>query len=583
MVTVIGCHDGHNASACLLKDGELVYAIQEERLVNRKNEPGMPVNAINYIIEHEPEIDLVALATLFIHEAEWYKTSGHWEKGVKDYYLNKLTWPFKKRFSPYFTNRLANRKKELRNILFKAGVSEIPEIQVVEHHTAHAAAAYYSSPFDVDDEVLIITADGSGDGKSASVNKTMNDGFTRVAANSRDESPGEIYSLFTYLLGFKPWEHEYKLMGMAPYAKPDPDIYNALCKMMKVYKGRFMTTVPADFAFSHVKKMLYRKPFDWSMAALQKWFEELMVKWILSISDAFLDVGDVPFKLACGGGDFMNVKANQLIMNMPEVEEVFFMPSAGDESTSIGAAMQIYADYLRDHGEHPKRGIKPIGPLYLGPPALPEGGLSFLDDKQRKGGISYSREDSMSKLVAELLDQGNIVARCSGNLEFGARALGNRSIMADARDPTITDVLNSTIKHRSFWMPFTPSILTEYGKEYLVNPKGHYAPYMNVTFDSKEKGRQDLGAAMHRYDKTVRPQMVEKTWNPGYWSILKQWERRTAAGGFLNTSFNLHGSPIVKDVYTAIHTLENSDLEFLVVDDYIIEKTGCKSGRCRLS
>jgi len=213
MVTVIGCHDGHNASACLLKDGELVYAIQEERLVNRKNEPGMPVNAINYIIEHEPEIDLVALATLFIHEAEWYKTSGHWEKGVKDYYLNKLTWPFKKRFSPYFTNRLANRKKELRNILFKAGVSEIPEIQVVEHHTAHAAAAYYSSPFDVDDEVLIITADGSGDGKSASVNKTMNDGFTRVAANSRDESPGEIYSLFTYLLGFKPWEHEYKLMG----------------------------------------------------------------------------------------------------------------------------------------------------------------------------------------------------------------------------------------------------------------------------------------------------------------------------------------------------------------------------------
>ena len=197
-----------------------------------------------------------------------------------------------------------------------------------------------------------------------------------------------------------------------------------------------------------------------------------------------------------------------------------------------------------------------------------------MESERRAGRLEYSQENAMDKRVAELLDHGHIVARCSGNLEFGARALGNRSIIADARHPAITDVLNSSIKHRDFWMPFTPSILTEFGAKYLVNPKGHFAPYMNVTFDSTQRGAADLGAAMHRYDKTVRPQMVERDWNPGYWSILKEWERRTGAGGYLNTSFNLHGSPIVKDVYTAVHTLKNSSLEYLVVDDYIIEKSG---------
>ena len=177
-------------------------------MVNSKNMPGMPINAINYIIEREPEIDRVAMATLFIHEAEWYKQSTHWERGIKDFYVNKVTWPFKKRFSPYFVNRLANRRKELRKILFKAGLSEIPDIEVVEHHIAHAAAAYYSSPYTQDDDVIILTSDGSGDGISSTVNRSNHIGFERLSSNTRDESPGEIYSLFTYILGFKPWEHE---------------------------------------------------------------------------------------------------------------------------------------------------------------------------------------------------------------------------------------------------------------------------------------------------------------------------------------------------------------------------------------
>ena len=571
---ILGVHDGHNSSAALLKDGIITWAIQEERMCNRKNEPGIPYSAIKHIGQQMTDnFDVVVLATNFIHEADWYRKQEFWERGKKDWYINKVTWPFKKRFNPYFKNRLRDRKRELGKYLAFLGFPGWDEtnIQSVEHHTAHAASAYYGSHYMDDDEIVIFTADGSGDGLSATVSDGLNGEMHRVSASTRDESIGEIYSLTTYYLGFRAWEHEYKLMGMAPYSKVDEGILRGLNKLIHVKNGKFHATQSADFAYDYLKKLYYRKRFDSICATIQFWFEEMMKRWIISSFDTFLRPSEIPVKIACAGGDYMNVKANMLIAAMDEIEDLFITPSAGDESTSIGAAMKIYADYCFEHGMNPMKEIKPFGPLYLGPDADP----SLIDDalkNQETENWQVWEERNVEKFVAELLAENKIVARCSGRCEFGARALGNRTIMANAQDPDNITELNARIKHRDFWMPFTPSVMYEERKRLVNNPKDIRAPYMILAFNSLPDGQRELKAAMHPYDLTIRPQQVEKEWNPGYWETLRQWHRASGCGGFLNTSFNLHGYPIVKDSEFAVHTMKYSGLEYLVVDNYVVQK-----------
>jgi len=570
---VLGIHDGHNSSACLLVDGSIKWAIQEERLTNDKNCPGMPETAITEILKHADTLDEVVLATNFIHRADWYRKQEFWEKSSRDYYLNKVIWPLRRRFHPYFMNRLRDRKRTLCTTLKSNGFPGWNEsdIKVVEHHTAHAASAFYCSHYEPGEPILVITADGSGDGLSATAstgdaegNLTRHDQFN----STRDESIGEIYSLTTHYLGFRPWEHEYKLMGMAPYSRPHAQVLRGLQQIIGVHNGKFVSTISADFAYDHLKKLYYRKRFDQICASLQLWFEKTMEYWVRDLID---DYG-LPRKLACAGGDFMNVKANMLLTQMPEVEDIFFMPSAGDESTSIGAALKVYADWCLEHDIHPKKQIPSLGALYLGPEAKPE----YIEDQLKFQDTPHWevwRENNIEKFAAQLLEEDNIVARCSGRLEFGARALGNRTIMADATNTDNITELNARIKHRDFWMPFTPSILHEERKRLLENSKDIRAPYMILCFPSTEDSRKELKAAMHSWDYTVRPQIVEEEWNPGYWKILDIWREMTGNGGLLNTSFNLHGYPIVNDSRMALQTMAKSGLEYLIVDDHVIRKT----------
>jgi carbamoyltransferase len=573
---ILGIHDGHNASAALLEDGMLTWAIQEERMVNRKNEPGIPYKAIEHIVKNtvQENFDEVVLATHFIHQADWYREQNFWEKGRKDYYLNKLTWPFKKRFDSYFVHRLRDRKREVGRYLEFLGMPGWDETNIknVEHHQAHAASAYYGSGYEAHDEVMVFTADGSGDGLSATVSFAFDGEMQRLTASTRDESIGEIYSLTTHYLGFRAWEHEYKLMGMAPYSRIDEEILKGLNHLIYPRQGKFHARMSADFAYNYLKKLYYRKRFDNICTTIQYWFEQQMKDWIISAFDKFLRPKQLPIKVACAGGDYMNVKANWHVASLPEVEDIFITPSAGDESTSIGAAMQVYADYCIERGMNPMQEIAPFGPLYLGPHAKPELIENALVTQETTN-WQVHREDNVEKYVAQLLEEDKIVARCSGRCEFGARALGNRTIMANAQNPDNITQLNKRIKHRDFWMPFTPSVLFEERRRLVENPKDIAANYMIMAFPSLPDGQVELKAAMHPYDRTIRPQQVQREWNPGYWETLRQWHRATGCGGFLNTSFNLHGSPIVKNSRLALHTMKYSDLEYLVVDNYVVQKT----------
>lgn len=249
---------------------------------------------------------------------------------------------------------------------------------------------------------------------------------------------------------------------------------------------------------------------------------------------------------------------------MPEVEDVFFYPAAGDDGTPVGVALEAYYLYCQREGIKPEKVL--LTDLYYGPSYTNE---EIKEVLKRTGWLEKAEYYSnIDEIVGELVAKGRIVARFNGRLEWGPRALGNRSILADARDYKTVWKVNFKIKHRDFWMPFAPTILEERMHEYLINPRP--ARYMILSFNTTEK-RDEIIAAIHPKDFTCRPQTLNE-WNPSYKKVLETFEEITGVGGLLNTSFNLHGYPIVGTPKLAIWTLENSKLDTLAIGNYLITR-----------
>jgi carbamoyltransferase len=258
----------------------------------------------------------------------------------------------------------------------------------------------------------------------------------------------------------------------------------------------------------------------------------------------------------------MNVKANKVLAELPEVKDFFVAPSPGDESLSMGAAMYV------------SRGTDKLQPLrdaYLGSAPTEQEVESALSQFRAAERYQVLRQPTPDQ-VAELWIAGKVIARCAGRMEFGARALGNRSILCDPSHWDQVAIINEKIKGRDFWMPFTPSVLAERADDYFLNPKGLMAPFMTVCFESTPLARRQLKAAMHPYDFTVRPQVVEESVNPEYYALIKAFERRTGIGAILNTSLNLHGKPIARTAFDALHTFENSGLDGLLLPGVLLLK-----------
>ncbi|MFZ5868047.1 MAG: carbamoyltransferase C-terminal domain-containing protein, partial [Thermodesulfobacteriota bacterium] len=293
--------------------------------------------------------------------------------------------------------------------------------------------------------------------------------------------------------------------------------------------------------------------------------EELLVQWVVN---AVRETGI--HQVALSGGVFMNVKANKRILELPEVHSLFIFPSCGDESNSIGAAYLLHAQ-SRLEQNHPVN-IDPLGPFYLGG--------AFTDDEVEQAVRSYrpaSRFRSryiqdIEKLTAETIAAGHVVARAKGRMEFGARALGNRSILARPESSHVVQTINRMVKNRDFWMPFAPSVLAERAEDYYVKPKPFFSPYMIIAFDTRPEVRDKFPAAQHPYDRTARPQEVTEDWNPEYYGLLKYYEELTGEGIVLNTSFNLHGHPIVYRPEEALKVFDNSGLPFMALGNWWLWK-----------
>lgn len=567
---ILGIHDGHNASACLLENGKIIMVLEEERLTRIKNNPGFPKNAIQKIFTENnigpDDIDYVAFNGSYMPlpsnrdgTKKQYRESSSL-KGDSIRIVKK---------SPLYLLYKQKRKNERLRDIKQIGIPE-KKIIFIDHHLAHASAAYYGSPWWKKEQVLVITNDGAGDNICATISIGQNGALNRIFSIHENESVAWYYGMVTFAMGMVPLEHEYKIMGLAPYAPAEGReiAFQKFNNLMK-FKGneslewkRNPGVPPAAYSYDFVRDLVELMRFDWIAAGLQEWVEKYATEWVRrSIKKTGIH------KIALSGGFFMNVKVNQEIAKIPEVTDLFVFPSCGDESNSIGAAFALYAEKCKEIDK--EINLEPLGPIYFGT------GVKDSEVEQsllKMKNVSITRYDNIDKQVGMLLAEGNIIARCKGNMEFGARALGNRSILADPSDVRVVKIINDMIKNRDFWMPFAPTILKERSYDYIINPKDIKAPYMLLAFNSNTQNHKDFTAAIHPSDLSARPQILEKEWNPDYYTVIKEFEKVTGRGVILNTSFNLHGYPIVWSPKDALYVFENSGLEYLALGNMLIEK-----------
>lgn len=579
-------HYGHNATCLFSRMGEVLYLGSEERITRLKNCTGFPHSTVRLISDsYLGGTGLRTLDALYIIDGTMqgalYNRENGWEPvkyqgdpvrrrgslfGAYAALIPVIAPLFSaKRFlARFILGPLARR--ELR-VLIKKKYGYEGKIVFLDHHACHAWStfAFESSPDFFSKPVLAFTSDGEGDDLSATVSIFHNNVQRVLLRCDAGVSLGKLYATVTALLGFKPYEHEFKLMGMAPYADLD-----SAAELAKLFRG-LITIDPNTGDFKGVnfrtysialEKILRFKRFDQICGAIQLFTEQILLEWIeYWIKRTGID------EITLSGGVFMNVKAVKSINSSTSVRSTFVCPSAGDESLPIGAWAYSNA----------KMGgsVTKIGSLYLGRMALNDQDaliLALVTD----GTLEYEVFDDyigVNSAVVDLLKNQKVVARCVGREEWGARALGNRSIIASPDRFDTVKLINKSIKARDFWMPFSPSVLAECAGDYLEIEKSICCNYMATTVDLAAQEVTKFGAVCHPQDLTVRPQVVSRRDNEQYHNLIEQFYKKTGLPAILNTSFNLHGEPNVGVASDAISTLKRSGLEYLQIENVLIWKS----------
>jgi carbamoyltransferase len=564
---ICGINSSHTASAVLLKDGVLLGALQEERPTREKNRRGFPEQAIARLLQSQGlgwrDMDAYVFGGYgsYADTTSRANEAANRIKGYKE--AATAVGQVKRLLQKTPVRGMVHRWRRERQIerLLTHGVDR-KAITSIEHHRCHAATAHFGRS--VEEDALVITVDGAGDSLCATVSLPGPGGsLKRIASIHEDESIGNLWEVITAYMGMVPMEHEYKLMGMAPYASGErvERTKRLFASAFELKDGawRRRAGVPdTTYSYEYWRKRLEFIRFDYVCAGLQNFTEEFLAEWVRTW---LKKTGRR--KLRLSGGVFMNVKLNKVIGELPEVDDLFVFPSCGDETNALGAAWA----YLSDIGRADT--IRPLESLYLGPEPTDAEYLAAADRALRLG-WDVSRPEDIEDTVADLLSQGQVVARASGREEFGARALGNRSILADPTRPDVVRTVNNAIKCRDFWMPFAPSVMAECADRYIHNPKGFVAPYMILAFDSRNT--QEVKAACHPEDGTIRPQVVTATHNSAYHRIISRFKDRTGRGALMNTSFNIHGEPIVSSPADAVDVMQRSGLLHLALGPFLISK-----------
>ena len=577
-MNILGIHYGHTSGAALIKDNNIVAAVSEERFTKKKNDMQFPINAIKFCLKHidNNKPDLVCLANKQFYYDDYYFLIHNQTRNQdiimqqKYYYplfykgtkkkLSDICKPVKNQYPKYYWKNsiqktLQQFTKDVKEIVAKeVGISASKVINI-EHHKCHANYAYYSSPFKKG-KSLVFTIDGAGDyGTNATISIGDNGKLTRFY-KSKNFILGRIYSYITLLMGMKRLEHEFKVMGLAPYGekKFDPNVYKIFKECLKLngYKVKFGKK-PKD-AFFHFEKKLRGIRFDTIAYCLQKWVEDMLVEWISNT----VKIKNIK-NIVIGGGVALNAKAIGKILDIKGIKSVWVPGVVGDESNCIGSAIEKIK----------KNKFVSIKSLYFGTDA-DEGESLFI--KKIKKDKKYLTLKYSAKKVAEMLSNGKVFGRCVGRMEFGPRSLGNRAILANPKNFEAKKQINNMIKQRDFWMPFAPTVLDKFSQKYLKNTQKFSTPFMSVAYKTTEIGYDNLKAACHDADQTARAQILFKKNNPSYYNLIDSFSTITKCGALLNTSFNLHGSPVIQNLEDGLHVLKNSGLDGLITKNYIILK-----------
>ncbi len=601
---ILGLMWEENSSAALMVNGRIVACASEERFSRAKNDERYPKNAIEYVLREggvkPEELDVVAFSnkiwTPYYTLTRRYSTgtiadalreqNEYWYprlyQGKKPRYLDIFkkkidtqqypgTWEDVLRFlekndgSHRDSKKIVSFFQEWRRTIVARHLGIDPKkIIFTDHHRGHAHYAYFASP--IRQDALVLTLDAWGDNRNATV-QIAHHGFLREVYSSDVSLIAQLYRYITLLLGMKPNEHEYKVMGLAPYAKE-----RYYQKVLRVFEetqcvkgiGFAFKKVPPDRYF-YFKEKLDGERFDAIAGALQKYTEDILTKWAQNC------VRKTGLTTVCfGGGVAMNVKASMEINKLREVRKLFIPPSPGDESLAIGATQVCMADYCRERRVSSAL-IQPLQDAYLGP-LMTEQDIRRTVAMARKNGYTVMKKVS-SRDIAFLLAEGKVIGRAAGRSEFGARALGNRSLLADPRHYDIVKIINEKIKNRDFWMPFASTILEKRASDYLVGYKKQCgAPSMTLAFETTPLAHREMPAALHPADLTCRPQVLRQGENPAYEGIITAFEKMTGVGALLNTSFNLHGEPMVQTAADAYRVFRLSGIDGLLLNDTLLLK-----------
>ena len=535
----------HDSAACIVSDNKVLAAVEEERFTGIKHDSSFPIKSIKWLLNYSN------LKVTDINEVHWYENPQTKDDRVRRIFNKRPIKTFFLR-QRYKKDRKNNSPEALLQALGYTG-----KIIYHDHHYSHAAFSYYTSPYR---DAAILTVDGVGEWETTTISIGTGDHITKKLSIDYPNSLGMLYSTITSYLGFKPNEGEYKVMGLAPYGNPSK-YFDKLDNIFKHTTNKFWIK-QKYFTWEYSEKIMFNKrlcrllelpprlPEDTLTqdhkdlaAALQKIYEREFIKLVKRAKTITKSEN-----LCLGGGCAYNGVANSLAYKYFKSVHVPFAPS--DAGSAIGACLSKHTY---------------VSP-YLGPEYTDRQIKNILHKYKNRLLYFKLEEDALCNKVSQLIASQQIVAWFQGRMEFGARALGNRSILASPKDPKMREKLNYVIKKREGFRPFAPSVIEKYANNYFDNKES--VPYMNQVV----KARVNYLPAATHVDGTCRVQTVNKNQNSKYYKLLTYLLKNSGAPVVLNTSFNLKDQTITLDPEQAIKRFLSSDINFLVIDNYLIKK-----------
>jgi len=560
---------GHDPSAALFADGDLVFGAEEERFNREKHgAEAFPAGAVTAALDRAG-VDLPAVDTV-VATAEpaltWKRLPAMVEHELQneDRRLLGRLYGLKERIESMASLRWRQSSHVRHQLSALDRGTLATEVVTRAHHRCHAASAFYPTTFD---RALVVTLDGRGEYDATVVWRGTPDGLERVRTYEYPNSLGNFFAVVTQFLGFRPNNGEGKVMGLAPYGDPNPEIANALRELVTPgvdYDTTPLTTGSHWVGVQRLETALGRSHHEGDADTFAQWerdlaFEaqRLLEAVVLDVVVGYADRLDTA-TVCLAGGVALNCKLNKRVRESPAVDDLFVQPVSHDGGLVLGAGMLESTPAATT----PWNG----GSAYLGPDYDAADVAATFDANK----LDYERPDDLAGTVAAALADGQLVGWFQGRTEMGPRALGNRSILADPRTAASRDRVNEHVKHREEWRPFAPSILAEAADDYLVDAVD--APYMVQTFDVPDERRTAVEAVVHPGDGTTRPQTVTPDANPRYHRLISAFADRTGVPVLLNTSFNDHGEPIVNTPTEAVVDFYRMGLDLLVVEDLLLRK-----------